>query len=353
MAPNSSYWKLRMERILIENEKTALEFEKDLRRSYAITADRVRLELESFFQRYAKENKITYAEARERLSNADHKRFRDRQAAYLAEVELLGNNPQYASYLRSLSGKAYITKVEEILANIRYHIETMSTKYLDGTSQMMKTAYEDGFYKTLYDVHLGVGFGMSFTALGSDQLEAAVKEKWNGDNYSGRIWQNRDKLVQSLNTIIPQEFVRGRSVQQIARDLSDRLDVSYRSAVRLVRTELNYISNKATIKSYAASGVMKQFEYLATLDARTSDICRELDGQVFNLKDAKTGINVPPLHPHCRSTTVPHFEDELFNDSPVDRIARNAAGNSYLVGKDVTFKQWAAQYADAAYAKRK
>lgn len=351
MKQNAKYWIDRMERILTQNEKNALEYEQDLKTTYQKALQSMQTELEAFYQRYAKKSRITYTEARQRLSNSELKTFLQRQRTYLAEVEKFGNNKEYAAYLRQLSGRAYVTKLEEIQANLRYHIETLNVKYEAGLGDLLKVCYEDSFYKTLFDVQKNVGFGVSFTAPGSAQLDAAVREKWNGNNYSGRIWANKDRLVATLNQLIPQEFVRGRSNQEIARDVADRMNVSYSNAVRLVRTEVNYISNKGTIKAYNESQVVPEFEYVATLDNRTSDICIDMDGKVFPLAQAQTGVNVPPLHPHCRSTTVPHFaEDDL--SEPADRVARDKDGKTYLVGEDVTFKQWTDKYASAAYAKK-
>lgn len=351
MKHDTKYWIDRMERILTGNEKNALEFEQDLKTAYQKTLQAMQTELEAFYQRYAKKNRITYTEARQRLNNKELKTFLERQRTYLAEVQKLGVNKQYEAYLRQLSGRAYVTKLEEIQANLRYHIETLNVQYEAGLGNLLKECYEDSFYKTLFDVQKNVGFGVDFTAPGSAQLDAAVREKWNGDNYSGRIWANKDRLVATLNQLIPQEFVRGRSSQEIARDVAERMNVSYSNAVRLVRTEVNYISNKGTIKAYKDSAVVPEFEYVATLDNRTSDICIDMDGKVFPLAQAATGINVPPLHPHCRSTTIPHFaEDDLLE--PADRVARDKDGKTYLVGEDVTFKQWTDKYASAAYAKR-
>jgi SPP1 gp7 family putative phage head morphogenesis protein len=348
---NAKYWIDRMERILTQNEKNALEYEQDLKTTYQKALQSMQTELEAFYQRYAKQNRITYTEARQRLSNSELKTFLQRQRTYLAEVEKFGNNKEYAAYLRQLSGRAYVTKLEEIQANLRYHIETLNVKYEAGLGNLLKTCYEDSFYKTLFDVQKNAGFGVSFTAPGSAQLDAAVREKWNGNNYSERIWANKDRLVATLNQLIPQEFVRGRSNQEIARDVAERMNVSYSNAIRLVRTEVNYISNKGTIKAYNESEVVLEFEYVATLDNRTSDICIDMDGKVFPLAQAQTGVNVPPLHPHCRSTTVPHFaEDDL--SEPADRVARDKDGKTYLVGEDVTFKQWTDKYASAAYAKK-
>ncbi len=48
---------------------------------------------------------------------------------------------------------------------------------------------------------------------------------------------------------------------------------------------------------------------MATLDSRTSLACRELDGKDFAVAEARAGVNYPPMHPRCRSTTIEHDPD--------------------------------------------
>lgn len=348
---SAEYWLKRAERVLIAGEKNALEYERDLKIAHRKASSAMQTELQAFYQKYAKENRISYNEAKQRLSSSELRSFQAQQRNYLAEVEKLGVNKEYAAYLRGLSARAYVTKLESIQANLRYHIESLAANQVSGTQVLLANVYEDSFYRTMYNTQQGLGFGINFTAPGSKQLQAAVQEKWNGNNYSGRIWANKNKLVSTLNAMLPQEFARGRSVQQIAADVAQRMDVSYSNAVRLVRTEVNYISNKGTMASYNESGVVKEFQYVATLDSRTSDICIDMDGKIFKLADAKVGVNVPPLHPHCRSTTVPYYAPDEY-DEPADRVARDKSGKTYFVGEDVTWKQWVDKYASAAYAKR-
>ncbi|MEZ0537870.1 minor capsid protein [Caldicellulosiruptoraceae bacterium PP1] len=164
-----------------------------------------------------------------------------------------------------------------------------------------------------------------------------MKEPWSGENYSQRIWDNRDKLVQELQTNLMQAFIRGDSIEQTTKMLQERMNVSYSKAVRIVRTETSYIANQATFDSYQASGIVKKYEYLATLDDRTSEICRSMDGKVFKLTEAMVGINFPPLHPHCRSTVVPYFDDE---ENVGERIARDNKGKTYYVPADMTYEEW-------------
>ena len=74
------------------------------------------------------------------------------------------------------------------------------------------------------------------------------------------------------------------------------MNASYKNAVRLVQTEHSYVMNEASKYTYEDLNIGK-YEFLATLDKSTCKDCGKLDGKVFNLKDAITGLNYPPLHP--------------------------------------------------------
>lgn len=349
--PSKEYWQKRAEAALIANEKSILEYEKELRRAYDQAINRVEKEINAFYAKYAKENNIDLATARQRLNKDELKSFKEQEKLYFDEATRLDLDPQYRKYLRNLSAKSYISKLEEIRANIRHEIEKLSKEAETQLETKLKEGYEDSYYKPLYDLDQTVGLGADFTALGNRTVEKAIRTNWLGDNFSGRIWKNKTALLTQLNQMLPQEFVRGRGPKEVAKDLAKRLDVSYSSAVRLARTEMNHISNQATMDAYKDSGVLEKYEYLATLDSRTSDICREMDGKVFPLSQAQTGVNLPPLHPHCRSTTIPWFPEEEMEDYDESRLAKDADGNYYTVGK-ITYEQWAKEHTDDAYATR-
>jgi SPP1 gp7 family putative phage head morphogenesis protein len=123
------------------------------------------------------------------------------------------------------------------------------------------------------------------------------------------------------------------------------MQVSYSSAERIVRTESSFVTHQATWEGYKASGVVEQYEFLATLDTRTSEICRSMDGRVFRLSEKEVGVNYPPLHPYCRSTVVPYFDDEM---DVGERIARDANGQTYYVPGDITYEKWKKDYVDSS-----
>lgn len=361
--PTSPYWIHRAELVLTTNEKTALEYEQDLKAAYKATIENINTEVNAFYGKYATDNQITLAEAKKILKPTQMKAFQSKSKAYLKEVEkflaqesagILDANAlaEYKAYLKTMSGKAYVSKMDEIKTNIRHNIEMNAVGNAVGLGNTLQDAYQDGYFQTLFNVQKQAGFGVSFTAPGGEQLKAAVNERWLGQNYSDAIWNDKNHLIKQLDQLLSQEFVMGKGSSSVAKMLSDKMGTSFNNAKRLIRTEINHISNKGTMQAYRESAVVDQYEYVSTLDNRTSDICIELDGTKFPLKEAAPGINMPPMHPYCRSTTIPYFPEDEIGAAVTDRVARNAEGKTYPVGKDVTFKEWTENYAEAAYAKK-
>jgi len=92
------------------------------------------------------------------------------------------------------------------------------------------------------------------------------------------------------------------SVKQLAQSGGELTKLANNQIQTIVRTSVNQVQNQASQAVYAAnSKVAPKYEYVATLDSRTSPICRRLDGQKFTYNKGPT----PPQHFNCRSTTVP------------------------------------------------
>ncbi len=82
-----------------------------------------------------------------------------------------------------------------------------------------------------------------------------------------------------------------------------------------------------------------KYEILATLDSKTCNVCGELDNKVYEVGKEITGVNMPPFHPLCRCTTVPHYDD-----TPAEGLTRAArdpeTGKTYEVPADMTWEEW-------------
>jgi len=97
------------------------------------------------------------------------------------------------------------------------------------------------------------------------------------------------------------------SVKQISQAGGELIKLSTNQIQTIVRTSVNQVQNQASQAVYAAnSKVAPKYEYVATLDSRTSPICKRLDGRKFAYNKGPT----PPQHFNCRSTTVPVVDYE-------------------------------------------
>jgi SPP1 gp7 family putative phage head morphogenesis protein len=102
----------------------------------------------------------------------------------------------------------------------------------------------------------------------------------------------------------------------------------------LVRTSINQVANAASQQVYEANqDITKKYRYLATLDTRTSSICRALDGREFEYGKGPT----PPQHFNCRSTTVPVLD--LPPGAPPLPVGKRAAAGGMVPG-NTTYGEW-------------
>lgn len=349
---NVEYWQKRFEDILVDNEKLAVNYEKEMAKIYEQRKLELQKELESFYQRYSDETGLSLAEVKKRLNPAELKRFKTQQKGYLEYMDSLvkkgANLGDYEAKIKELSGKAYVTRLQELQYNLNTQIMTLTGEQEVKLKDVMKESYLQGYFKSVYEVQKGLGMGMSFSVPNTDDVEKVLKTNWNGNNYSKSIWSNKEKLTNWLGTDLPRHFAAGSSNQNIAKDLAKKLDTNYSNALRLARTEVNHISNQSTMDAYKASRVVDKYEILATLDSRTSEICQGMDGRLFNVKDAKVALNMPPFHPNCRTTTIPYIEPDEFDDDSDTRIARAKDGSSYYVPAHMDYSQWNMKYGQGA-----
>ena len=155
--------------------------------------------------------------------------------------------------------------------------------------------YIDIYENNIKDLELEIE--ASFNTINEEVVKEIVNTNWSGFTFSETIWEKHlPQMKNDIKQILKAGIIRGDSLQDMARKLNDRVNKGYSNAIRLVRTETCWIQNQATIDSYKKADV-KEYEFMAFLDKKTSQRCRDWDGEVIDVKDAKAGVNLPPLHP--------------------------------------------------------
>jgi len=136
----------------------------------------------------------------------------------------------------------------------------------------------------------------SFRGLAESQADLFAKTVRNG-LLTG---ESTDEIARQLKGRL--RFGQPGSLRQMAQAGGQVTAVANNQVNAMVRTSINQVANETSQQVYKANqDVTKRYRYVATLDSRTSAICRALDGQEFDYGKGPT----PPQHFNCRSTTVP------------------------------------------------
>ena len=200
-----------------------------------------------------------------------------------------------------------------------------------------------GYYSTLFKASKAFDIVIKFDSIPKRAIESALKEPFAGGIFNDRLMKNMDEtLKDNLRSIITKGMEEGKSVWKMSQDMREMMGYSKKNCERIIRTETNNFYNRGTLTAYRELEVEK-YVFLATLDSRTSEKCQELDLKTFTVDEAETGVNLPPIHPNCRSTTMMYVSDEWLKS--LDRRARDSEGKSIVI-KNMDYAEWYKTYID-------
>lgn len=343
---NSEYWKLRFEQLeQAQNGQGAAAF-AEIERQYKEAQKQIEGQIARWYQRFADNNGITLAQARQYLKGAALKEFQWDVQDYIKygqDNALMGG---WMKELENASAKYHISKLEALKIQTQQSLEVMFSKQMGTVTGAMGDIFESGYYHTAYELQKGFNIGWDIAGLDQSQIEKVLSKPWavDGKNFSERIWTNKEKLISELHGELTQNIMLGADPQKAIDSLAKKMNTSKQNAGRLIMTEEAYFSSAAQRDCFNDLDV-EQYEIVATLDSHTSDICRSLDGKHFPMKDFQAGVTAPPFHVYCRSTTVPYF-DEDFGDIG-ERAARDEeTGKTYYIPDDMNYEDWKKTFVD-------
>lgn len=271
---------------------------KDLQEQFRRASNEIQLDLIRWYQRLADNNEISLASAKKLLETDALKEFHWDVKQYIQYGRENAINRQWMKELENASARVHINALEAMKLQIQQHVEQLFTEYEAGMTEFLQKSYIDHYYKTAFEIAKGTNVGTYLYTLNVKQIEAFIKQPWamDGQNFSDRIWKNKQKLIKELHNELSQHVIRGNAPEQSIRNIVSQLGVSKSNAKRLVLTESAAIASQSQ-KNCLEYLEVEQYEILATLDHRTSQICQDLDGKTFLMKEYKIGKTAPPFHP--------------------------------------------------------
>lgn len=342
---NAEYWKLRFEQLEQAQNQKGVKAYADIERQYKEAQKQLEGQIARWYQRFATNNGISLAEARQYLKGADLKEFKWDVQEYIKYGQDNALNSGWMKELENASAKYHISKLEALKVQTQHSLEVMYAKQFGTMHGALSDAFESGYYHTAYELQHGFNVGWDIAGLDQAQIEKVLAKPWAADgyNFSERIWGNKNKLISEVHNELSRNIMLGADPQKAIDSLAKKMNTSKNNAGRLVITEEAYFSSAAQKDCFESLGV-EQYEIVATLDSHTSDICRSLDGKHFPMKDYQPGVTAPPFHVYCRSTTVPYF-DEQFDIG--ERAARDEeTGKTYYIPDDMNYQEWKETFVD-------
>lgn len=342
---NAEYWKLRFEQLEQAQNQKGVKAYADIERQYKEAQKQLEGQIARWYQRFATNNGISLAEARQYLKGADLKEFKWDVQEYIKYGQDNALNSGWMKELENASAKYHISKLEALKVQTQHSLEVMYAKQFGTMHGALSDAFESGYYHTAYELQHGFNVGWDIAGLDQAQIEKVLAKPWAADgyNFSERIWGNKNKLISEVHNELSRNIMLGADPQKTIDSLAKKMNTSKNNAGRLVMTEEAYFSSAAQKDCFESLGV-EQYEIVATLDSHTSDICRSLDGKHFPMKDYQPGVTAPPFHVYCRSTTVPYF-DEQFDIGEL--AARDeATGKTYYIPDDMNYQEWKETFVD-------
>lgn len=329
------YWQKRFLQEKNNQLSNAAEYESAMRARLKEVEQVLEQEVDYWLKRYANNQEISHEDARKILSTIGTRDWH----MTLKEFERKAKAGGFDKELDAEYFQSQLSRLENINEQLTNLLSQYASSESDKLEQSLANQFQQTYMHSIYLTQLEQAkLSSNFANINEYQVKVIVNKPWRGSNFSKRIWKNYTEVLPSeLGDALLRGTVLGHSNEQIFKMMRQRLrDVEDYQLHRLVITEMGHVAEEATADAYKEEGV-EQYQYLATLESHTCEECAYLDGEIFNLKDRKDGINYPLIHPYCRCTTMPYIEDLPASKECWTRDPETGKGK-YV--DNMTFEEW-------------
>ena len=338
------------EKTNLESYIQADEYVKDLRVIYDDAIEKLDGKILSHLSKIETDEGLSLAEAKKWMSIKDSKKATDSLKQFIKQAEAFNLDPSLERELRMMSRRVRISYLQSMELELKKSVAGLMNTEQKKLFAHLSKSYENKYYKDLYGLSRIVR-EKPITKVDKRTLDRLIRRQWclDGKTVGDRLSYRQAQNISNLKMAIGRSLATGLDQRETIKEVSKTLGRSFYSASVLVHTETAAIIEQASMDAYKEYGI-DQYQISATLDLRTSEICQEMDGKVFKTKDKIQGVNYPPFHPNCRTTTVPYFDDAIQREMEreVGRASRDpVTGKTIRIHDDITYKKWYNKYVES------
>ena len=342
---SKEYWEGRFVELQRSQLKRADSFAHELEDLHARMQKEIDDDITVWHKKVATANGISMADAKKLMSRKDRKEFQWTLEEYEqhAKADLLSGVT--SANVMNASANWHLSYLDGMKLQLEHHVDKLYKNIDSKTRNHFKESLNENYLNTAFELQKGIGIGEKMEIPYDEQkLENILRTPWasDGKNFSQRIWKDRTQLVNNLQKNLSESVIRGDSDTDMIQALSKDEKKAEFNTRRLVETESAFFDSESERQCCEDFGIEK-YRFLAVLDMKTSDICQELDNKVFLEKERQVGVNAPPMHPFCRSTTAPVVDEDFLTS----RRAKNPNNGKYdEIPADMNYKEWKAKYVE-------
>ena len=334
----SSYWRNRqaehIQRAMNKAEVSASEIAKLYQKSCYYFNEHI----QGIFDKYKKKHALSETEAKNLLNDLNDPTSYNQM---LKRLKAGAKDEERKELLKELEAPAYryrINKLQESQRNLDVMMQNVYKREKEVNTLNYIDVAHDAYFNSIYNLHDRTGIAFTFGNIDPELTSRLLSSKWSGKNYSERIWDNTQNLADSVKEGMLMGILTGKSEREMADTIVEKFATGSYNARRLICTESDFISNALDMEAYREADIDK-VRFCAVHDMKTSPICQRHDRSTIPLDKAVQGVNVPPMHPNCRSSTEPVINKAI--EAKMKRRVRDPiTGKDKIVSANQNYQEW-------------
>ncbi|HDJ3124842.1 TPA: minor capsid protein [Staphylococcus aureus] len=308
MSDNLKYWLERAKNVMdaesLVDAQAIIEIERIILLMYA----EITKELLAFYAKYAKDTGLNIQEVKKMADSFDVLAFSNKAKQFVERKdfseEANQSLKQYNLTMKISREKLLKQQLDLIVKDSSLNLQNkIEDKLSDAVNREVKRqAHILGEHVQIDDT----------------EVKAVVNSNFKGAKWSTRLWNDMELVQKEVERVTSHIVIRGRHPNEFVSEFKKQTNSTTYNASRLLVTESARVQTESQKIAYLKDlGEDGEYKYVAKIDSKTSKLCHSLNGKIFKVKDMIPGVNAPPMHPWCRSTTVPYvgsWRDNFFEE---------------------------------------
>ena len=202
----NDYWKKRTQNIMDVLDIKDQDLNAAVLKEYRAALEDITRKIDDFYEKYAQDNTLSYADAIKRIRKTDLSDYVKRANAYRESNK---DNPELLKRLNAQYLTAKINRLELLKLEVEFRILEASNAQVESFTEYL--AKESAY------IYGALAVGNAIKTLNNAEINTILSFEWSGANYSERIWRDNDVLANKLKDVLVKAAINGSNPRVTAK----------------------------------------------------------------------------------------------------------------------------------------